>query len=119
MQPAEFALLPRTCSVFQTIIDPSLLAVAKRAPEADTATRLTQSVCPCASVCKQVPLSVSHTRMDWSREQEIRKSACEGMNAKPDTSCSWPTKVFYTVNVCRFQSLIAMSVAQDASSCPF
>lgn len=114
-----FAWLLRTCSVFHTMIELSLLAEANNEPELHTATRLTQSVCPCESVCRHAPLRVSHTRIDGSREQEINKSGCEGIHARPETSCSWPVKVFCTVNVCRFQSLIAMSVAQDASRCPF
>lgn len=81
------ALFASTCSVFHTMIESSLLAEANKAPEPDTATRLTQSVWPCASVCRQAPLRVSHTRMDGSREQESKKSACEGIHARPDTSC--------------------------------
>ena len=36
-----------------------------------------------------------------------------------DTSCSWPSKVFLTVNVCMLQSFIDISVLQDASVYPF
>lgn len=104
--------------MFQRMIESSEEAEAKREPEGETATRLTQSVC-CCRVSRQAPLRVSHSRIDGSREQESKKSACEGIHAKPETSCSCPVKVFCTVNVCRFQSLIVMSVAQEARTCPF
>ena len=52
----------------------SLLALAKKFPCGDTVTLLIQSVCPYVIVCKQTPLKVSQIRIDWSLEQEMRKS---------------------------------------------
>ena len=96
-------------------IDSSLLAEAISVEA--TATRLTQSVCY-ISVCRQAPLTVSQTLSDWSREHDTKKSGCEGTKARPDTSCSWPRSVFYTAYFSKLHSLIAISVAQDARTCP-
>ena len=52
----------------------SLLALAKKFPCGDTVTLFIQSVCPYVIVCKQTPLKVSQIRIDWSLEQEMRKS---------------------------------------------
>ena len=95
----------------------SLLAEAKSLPEWLTEMRRIQSECPCVSVKRQNPDIVSQNLMDWSREHESRKSLL-GRNDSPDTSCSCPCSVFYTVNVSRFQSLITRSVAHEASTLP-
>ena len=95
----------------------SLLAEAKSLPEWLTEMRRIQSECPCVSVKRQNPDIVSQNLIDWSREHESRKSLL-GRNDSPDTSCSCPCSVFYTVNVSRFQSLITRSVAHEASTLP-
>jgi hypothetical protein len=75
-------------------------------------------VCPCVIVWRQTPLNVSQTLIDWSLEQEIRKSGWVGMKAIPETSCSCPWIVLWAVKRFIFQSLIYISVAQDASTVP-
>jgi hypothetical protein len=58
---ALFVYYWSTVSVFQMIIDSSLLEVAKRLPEVFTATRLTQSVCPLVSYARQSPDTLSQS----------------------------------------------------------
>ena len=96
----------------------SLLALAKSLPEWLTEMRRIQSECPWVSVNRQNPDIVSQNLIDWSREQERRKSLL-GKNESPETSCSCPCSVFYTVNVSKFHSLITRSVAHDARMLPF
>jgi hypothetical protein len=64
-----------------------------------------------------MPWFTSHILIDSSLEQERRKLP-EFMKATPDTSCSWPSSVFVTVNVYIDQSLIFISVAQEARVYP-
>ena len=116
--PAPYVLFYFTISQFQITILSSFDADANSLPFALTSILLIQSEWPYVSVCKQKPDIVSQNLIDSSREHESKKSPY-GKYASPETSCSWPFKVFVTLNVSILHNLIERSVEHDAIAYPF